>query len=136
MSYYSFSITTPKNTAKTDKKKTVITLGSGVIHNVRVRIPPGSRGVLHCQVNHHLHQIAPTGEEDDFHGDDENITYKEFYEIKGTDTKLDVLTWNTSTKYEHEIILQFGVLPKWVVVPYAIAQTAKNAWSKMIGSWG
>jgi len=135
MSYYSFSVTTPKNTAKTDKKKTEITLGPGVIHNVRVRIPPGSRGLLHCQVNHHLHQIAPTGEEDDFHGDDEDITYKEFYEIKGTDTVLDVLTWNESTKYEHEIILQFGVLPTWVLIPYAIAQTAKNAWDKMVGVW-
>uniref|UniRef100_A0A6H1ZT46 Uncharacterized protein n=1 Tax=viral metagenome TaxID=1070528 RepID=A0A6H1ZT46_9ZZZZ len=135
MSYYSFSITTPKNTPKTAKQKTGITLGSGVIHNVRVRIPPGSRGLLHCQVNHHLHQIAPTGEEDDFHGDDEDITYKEFYEIRGTDTVFDVLTWNESTKYEHEIILQLGVLPSWVLIPYAIAQTAKNAWDKMVGVW-
>ncbi len=136
MSYYSFSIITPKNTPKSAKKKTMITLGSGVIHRVRIRIPPGPRGLVHCQVNHHLHQIAPTGEEDDFHGDDENIDYSEFYELRGTDTKLDVFTWNTSTLYDHEVLLQFGVLPKWVVLPHAIAQTVKNGWNKMIGSWG
>jgi len=77
-------------------------------------------------VNHHLHQIAPTGEEDDFHGDDENIDYREFYPLRGLDTQLDVYTWNTSTDHDHEVILMFGVLPEWVLIPMVKPPEAFN----------
>lgn len=133
MPFFSFSITTPLNTPRAAKKKTEMSLSPGIIHRVRVRIPPGSKGLLHCIIWHHLHQIAPLGEGQDFHGDDEIIDYQDFYPIKGLDTRLDAYTWNESTNYDHEIILQFGVLPRWVLVPYAVGEKLMNAWNALVG---
>jgi len=47
-----------------------------------------------------------------------NIDYREFYPLRGLDTQLDVYTWNTSTEHDHEVILMFGVLPEWVLMPF------------------
>lgn len=128
MPFFSFSISTSKDTAKTAKKKTVMTLSPGVIHRVRVRIPPGSQGLLHCYVNHHLHQIIPSNAGENFFGDDEIIEYNEFYELKGLDTKIDAYTWNEDTVHAHQIILQFGVLPKWVLLPQLMAERVHRVW--------
>ena len=117
MPFFSFSIDTPKETAWSDKQKTKIKLCPGIIHRVVVRVPPGSRGTLHVFVSHHLHQIVPCSSGEDFHGDDMNIDYREFYPLAGLDTQLDVYTWNASTVYDHEVILMFGVLPEWVLMP-------------------
>lgn len=133
MAFFSFSIVTDANTAATAMKHTVITLSPGVIHRVRVRIPPGQKGVCHCFINHHLHQLWPVNAGEDFHGDDESIDFQEFYEMGGLDTKLDVYTWNTSENYEHEMILQFGILPRYIVAPFLVAQKIKKAFEGLLG---
>jgi len=137
MPFFSYSITTLKSTAETSKKKTVMTLSPGVIHRVRIRIPPGSQGLLHCHVNHHLHQIEPSNTGEDFYGDDEIIEYDEFYELKGTDTQLSAYTWNEDTEHDHKIIVQFGVLPKWVLLPQLVAQQVSRVWEGVkTRTWG
>lgn len=117
MPFFSYSIDTPKDTPFSDKQKTKIKLCPGIIHRVAIKIPPGSRGTLHVYVSHHLHQIVPCSSGEDFHGDDVNVDYQEFYPLSGLDTQLDVYTWNLSEDYDHEVILMFGVLPEWVLIP-------------------
>ena len=135
MPFFSFSITTPANTAKKDAQKTQIDLCPGVIHLVRIRIPPGSAGLLHCVVNHHLHQIAPSNADEDFHGDNDPIEYREWYELEGQDTQLLVVTWNEDDTYDHEILVQFGVLPAEVLLPYAVATAQQSIVDELKGIW-
>jgi len=127
MPFFAFSIDTPRETTRSDKQKTKIKLCPGIIHRVVVRIPPGSRGTLHVFVSHHLHQIVPCSSGEDFHGDDMHIDYREFYPLRGLDTQLDVYTWNTSTEHDHEVILMFGVLPEWVLMPFMKPPEVFNA---------
>lgn len=112
MSFYSFSITTPANTAVTSKQKTTLKLEVGIIHKVQIRIPAGQQGLCHCYIQQGLHQIAPKNPGGDFHGDDEKIEYSEYYELKRGLTDLVVFTWNTDDTYAREIIVSLGILRK------------------------
>ena len=132
MPYFSFSITTDANTSKAKADRTPLLLTPGVIHRVNVRIPPGSEGLLHCHVNHGNYQIAPT-RSGDWHGDDERISYREHYDLSGGPIELTAFTWNDDDTYGHEIIIGFGVLPRWVLLPFAIVNKVKNVVQTLIG---
>jgi len=133
MGYFSFTITTPKNTSKSHKQTTRIKLSVGVIHTVRVSIPGGQKGVNHTQILHNKTHIAPSNSAEDFHGDGEEINYKEYHALGVNDTVLNVLTWNVSTKYEHVVIISFGLLPKWLVTPLRVIDKITEAISGLIG---
>jgi len=117
MSYFSFSCKVPKETEKYAPYRKELPLTDGVIHVVRVYIPPGSHGLVHGTICKGLHQIFPTEPSEDFHGDDREPTWKEEYVITGSPYSLNFLGWNESTKHNHEIIVEFGVLPYEVLHP-------------------
>lgn len=133
MGYFSFTITTPKNTPKSDKKVTNLKLAVGVIHTVRISIPGGQKGVAHTQILHNKTHIAPSNSSEDFAGDGEEITYKEYHVLGVNDTLLKVLTWNVSTKYPHDVIISFGLLPKWLVAPLKMVDKIGEVFSGLIG---
>ena len=132
MPYFSKSITTAANKSKANADKTPFLLTPGVIHRVDVRIPPGSEGLLHCHINHGIYQIAPT-RDGDFHGDDERISYREHYDLGGGPFELTLHTWNEDDTFPHEIILGFGVLPRWLMLPFTVANKISNAFKSLIG---
>lgn len=134
MSYFSFTVTTPANTPEARKQQTKLTLSSGVIHQVRIRIPPGHANLAHLQIKHHLHQIVPSNADGDVHGDDDVIEYQEFYELHGTDTVLVAETWNEDETYEHSFLLGFGVLPSWVLLPFRVVNKITGAFKSLIGA--
>ena len=135
MPFFSFSITTPANIAEKTPLRTKVDLCPGVVHLVRVRIPPGSAGLLHIVINHHLHQIAPANAGENFHGDNDPIEYREWYELEGQDTELEVVTWNEDDTFEHEILIQLGVLPAEVLLPYAVATAQQSIVDELKGIW-
>ena len=132
MPFFSFSISTEANRSKANALSTKLLLCPGIIHRINVRIPPGSEGLLHCQIKHGLYQISPT-RDGDWHGDDERITYREFYDLNGGPFELVTFTWNDDDTYPHEIIIGFGVLPRWVLLPFVIASKIKKVFQTLIG---
>ncbi len=132
MPFFSFSITTSANTSKANADRTPLLLCPGVIHRINVRIPPGSEGLLHCHINHGIYQISPT-RGNDWHGDDERISYREFYDLNGGPFEITAFTWNDDDTYPHELILGFGVLPRWLMLPFTVANKITNAFKSLIG---
>lgn len=135
MPFFSFSIDTPKDTAKDTPLKTAITLNPGIIHQVNVYNHRGNRGTVHLAIEHEHHQIFPLGKTEDFHGDGLEISFKDFYELKEGHNVLDVYTWNDSTKYSHEFIVQFGVLPRWILLGYTVATRIVEGAKGLLGGW-
>lgn len=133
--YFSFSITTPAETWETEKKETILSLRTGVIHHVRISIPPGPRGVAHIHINHMLKQLYPLNTNEDIHGDGEVIYFNDFYELHRGYTELKAYTWNDSTKHPHEFIVQFGVLPRWILLGYSVATKIAEGAKGLIGRW-
>ena len=133
MGYFSFTVSTLAKTYKSDKKITHIKLSVGVIHTVRISIPEGQKGVNHTQILHNKTHIAPSNSGGDFSGDGIEIKYTENHILGVNDTVLTVLTWNTSTKYPHDVIISFGVLPKWLVTPLRVIDKISETFSGLIG---
>jgi len=134
MSYFSFSCKVPAGQTKSKPYEKELPLTDGVIHVVRVYIPPGSKGLVHGIIRKGLHQIFPTEPSEDFHGDDREPTWKEEYVIPGPPYSLTFQGWNESTKHDHEIIVEFGVLPYDLLHPEVKMITAIEELMKWLGA--
>jgi len=117
MTFFSFTVTVPKNTPKSAPVEQELPLTPGIVHRVRIRFPPGSKGKLHLKIMHGAHQFAPTNRDGDFIGNDEWIEWKEWYELVEHDTLMRAVAWNESTAYAHSVIVQLAVLPAEILNP-------------------
>lgn len=117
MSYFAFGCTVPITATKEAPYEKELPLTDGVIHIVRIYIPPGSKGLVHGTIRKGLHQIWPTEPSEDFHGDDREPTWKEEYELHGPPYSLTFRGWNDDDTFNHEMVVEFGVLPYDVLHP-------------------
>lgn len=113
---YRFGITTSYNTPATEKQKTILKLGEGIIHQIDIVFPPGLAGKTHAQITRGLHQVWPTNPDEDFASDNNVISFHEHYELDEEPYQLEVHTWNTSTEHNHLIIVRIGLLRKKFVL--------------------
>lgn len=113
---YRFGITTPYDTPSNNKKKTVMKLGEGVIHQIDIIYPPGPQGVAHIGISRGLHQVWPTNPDESFASDNDIISFHEHYAIDEEPYELIAWTWNTSTEHNHLIIVRIGLLRKKFVL--------------------
>lgn len=113
---YSWSISTPANTAEADKQKTILPLGSGVIHQLDILFPPGPAGLLHLQINDAIHQVWPTNPEESFAADGDMITFREYHELLEEPYELQAWTWNEDDTYDHTVLIRIGLLRRRFVL--------------------
>jgi len=123
---YAFSDTVPANTPKANKRRTVMKLGRGIIHDLEVEFPPGCAALAHCTINEGGHQIWPTNEEESFHSDGWVIKFREHYELKNPPYELGLWTWNEDDTYEHTITVRIGLLEKKYVMPWSLADVLRR----------
>jgi hypothetical protein len=106
---YVFDITTPANTAKTNKKKTVMELERGTTYRISILFPPGPSGLLHLFITDALHHVWPTNPEADFATDGETINFEDEYPILEQPYELYAYTWNLDDTYEHTLRIRIGI---------------------------
>jgi len=63
------SITIPKNTTETSPTEAILKIAHGILTKIMVRPRPGHAALAHLIILHHEHQIAPSTENMDLHGD-------------------------------------------------------------------
>lgn len=115
---YRFEIST-KGEGKytiTNKKKTVLRLCRGVIHQIDIRFPPGPQGYLKLHINRAAHQVWPSPSGQYFATDNEPISFREHYELVFAPLQLEAWTWNDDDTYEHLVIIRLGILPRKFVL--------------------
>lgn len=110
--FYSFSISTPKDTTESNKQETILKLTRGIVHQVDILFPPGPAGLLHLHINAALHQVWPFNVIDNFATDNEKITFREHFEITGAPHELRAYTWNEDDTYPHKVIVRIGILKR------------------------
>ena len=118
--FYVKYIQTPANTPRLSPKTTRIKMWGGVIHRVEIMFPPGPQGLLHVQLFHGGHQIFPSTHGQSFAGDDETISFNDFYKLEPGFNTLIIKTWNEDDTYDHVCRVRIGVLPEWVVTPHIL----------------
>jgi len=120
------SITIPKNQTPASPTTEMLGIAHGIITKIMVRPRPGHAGLAHLIIKHHEHQIAPSTENMDFHGDTFPIDWEEYYESYQPPYELKLVGWNDDDTYPHTFDVYVAVLPRKAILALAIVDAIKN----------
>uniref|UniRef100_A0A6M3IDQ3 Uncharacterized protein n=1 Tax=viral metagenome TaxID=1070528 RepID=A0A6M3IDQ3_9ZZZZ len=120
------SITIPKNTAFGSPTIATLKIAHGIITKIMVRPRPGHAGLAHLIILHHEHQIAPSTENMDLHGDAPPIDWEEYYESYQPPYELKLKGWNDDDTYPHTFDVYVAILPRKAVLALAIVDAIKS----------
>ena len=120
------SITIPKNTTKTSPAIVILTIAHGIITKIMVRPRPGHAALAHLVIVHREHQIAPSTENMDLHGDAPPIDWEEYYESYQPPYELKLKGWNDDDTYPHTFDVYVAVLPRKAIISLAVVDAIKN----------
>lgn len=126
---YESSITIPANTASTSP--TVVTMGiaRGVITEFMVYPHPGHAGLAHLTIHYQGHQIAPSTEGMDLHGDTFPIDWEDYIEVDQPPFDLKLEGWNEDDTYEHSFDVFIAVIEKRWTLGQLIASAIRDVLS-------
>lgn len=114
------SITIPKSTPETAPTYVTMGIANGIITKFMVRPRPGHSAVGHLQILYHEHQIAPSTEDMDLHGDKDPIDWEDYYEVYQPPYELKLRGWSDSTKYEHTFDIFVAIVPRKAILPLSV----------------
>jgi len=109
---YTANITTDKDTAQTDLKKTVINVTKGLVYKVEFYFPSGSAGLMGVAVFDGLFQVWPSNVGEFFVGEDQEIDFDDLYLKEAAPYELQCYTYNTDDTYEHFVSVRIGLVSK------------------------
>jgi len=92
-----------------------------------VRPRPGHAALAHLIILHHEHQIAPSTENMDLHGDAPPIDWEEYYESYQPPYELKLKGWNEDDTYSHTFDVMVAILPRKAILALAIVDAIKGA---------
>jgi len=125
------SITIPKNTTSTNPTVAILEIAHGIITKIMVRPRPGHAGLAHLVILHHEHQIAPSTENMDLHGDAAPIDWEEYYESYQPPYELKLKGWNEDDTYPHTFDVMVAILPRKAILALAIVDALKSAFGML-----
>lgn len=107
---YIANIATPKNTAQTALKKTVINVTKGLVYKVEFCFPAGSAGLMGVAVFDGLFQVWPSSIGQFFVSDAETIRFDDMYLKEAAPYEFQVYTYNTDDTYDHLAVVRIGLV--------------------------
>lgn len=115
------SITIPADTASTSPTTEILKIAHGIITKFMVRPRPGHAALAHLVILHHEHQIVPSTEGMDIHGDTSPIDWEEYYESYQPPYELKLKGWNDDDSFPHTFDVFVAILPRKAIIAYQIA---------------
>jgi len=109
-----------------NKKEQLLKIAHGIIRLQSVIMPKGCHGLVHCVILHHEHQIAPSTEAMDLHGDAPPIDWEEYYESYQPPYELKLKGWNEDDTYPHTFDVYVAILPRKAILALAIVDAVKS----------
>jgi hypothetical protein len=123
------SITIPITATQANPTVVMMGIAKGIITKIMVRPRPGHMALAHCVILYHEHQIAPSTESMDLHGDTFPIDWEEYYESYQPPYELKIKGWNEDETYEHTFDIFVAILPRRGIVATSTADTIKEFFS-------
>ena len=120
------SIPIPKERTEANAVIVMLPIAHGIIPKLMVRPSPGHSGLAHLVILHHEHQIAPSTENMDFHGDTFPIDWEEYYESYQPPYELKLVGWNDDDTYPHTFDVFVAILPRKAILALAIVDAIKS----------
>lgn len=109
---YTANITTPKNTAQTALKRTVLRVTKGLVYRVEFHFPPGPSSLVGLAVFDGLYQAWPSSLGVFFATDDETVEFDDMYLKEAAPFQFDIMTYNTDDTYDHTVAVRIGLVSK------------------------
>ncbi|GAI87667.1 unnamed protein product [marine sediment metagenome] len=120
------SITILKNKTQADPTIAILKIAHGIITKIMVRPRPGHAALAHLIILHHEHQIAPSTEGMDMHGDTFPMDWEEYYESYQPPYELKLKGWNEDDTYPHTFDVFVVILPRKAILALAIVDAIKG----------
>ncbi len=111
MGFYVLKFTVPANTPEESPLEEKLPITGGILHQVTVTIPPGHAGLTGVAIDHGLHQIAPTNQNEWFRGDDVPYSYPEYIELSPDTRELVLRGFNLDDTNDHSFVIAVGIMP-------------------------
>jgi len=109
---FAWDITISANTLATAQKEEILKLSKGVIIKVEVKFPPGCHGLVKVRLFHQESQLVPLSRGEWITGDDEAVSFPEYFELWTTPYHLKFRGCSPGTTYPHTVTVRISVLPK------------------------
>lgn len=126
------SITIPKNTAQSNPTEETLRIAHGIITKFMVRPRFGHASLAHLVILHHEHQIAPSTENMDLHGDEAPIDWEEYYESYQPPYELKLKGWNEDDTFPHTFDVYVAILPRKAIIAFQIVDAIKSLFRGLI----
>jgi len=128
---FTFRVTAPPETAKTEPVKKPLKLRKGIITKISVLIPPGHAALAHLAIFDGETQIMPWGDDQWIEGADETITWEPDYELPSEPAILEARAWNESTKYSHTFYIRIWIKPTKVTPRWELIERGAQAITRL-----
>jgi hypothetical protein len=109
---FDYDLLVPEATPEDQPVRKVCTLTSGILHEIRVKFPPGPATLVHVIILDSLHQIMPVNPEATINVDDETVISSNLKYKLRPPFEIFMDGWSPTATYEHTITAQFEVYPE------------------------
>jgi hypothetical protein len=130
------TITIPKSTTEDAPVEQMLVIARGIITKFIVRPRPGHASLAHLVILHHEHQIAPSTENMDLHGDAAPLDWEDYYECYQPPYELKLVGWNDDDTYQHAFDVYVAILPRKAIIITALSDMLQNFLSTIAGLFG
>ncbi len=107
---YQSTIKTVAGTSQSNPMRTKLRMTNGLLYKIEIFFPPGSSGLLGCQIIDHATLIYPSSPGEWFTGDNIQIEFDDTYIVSLPDFSFDILTYNDDTIFDHTCVVRIGLL--------------------------
>jgi len=111
---FAWDITITADTKAKTPKEEILKLSKGVITKIEIKFARGCHGLVKVRLFHQEAQLVPLSRGEWITGDDEAVSFPEFFELWTTPYQLKFIGCSPGTTYEHTVTVRIAVLPKTV----------------------
>ena len=111
---WAWDINITANKLTTAPETQILKLSKGVIVKVDIKFARGCHGMVKVRLRHEESQLVPLSRDEWITGDNETVSFPEFFELKTGPYQLKFLGCSPGTSYAHTVTVRISVLPKRV----------------------
>jgi len=111
---FAWDITITADKKAASPKTEILKLSKGVITKIEIKFARGCHGMVKVRLLHQEAQLVPLSRGEWITGDDETVSFPEFFELWTTPYQLKFVGCSPGTTYEHTVTVRIAVLPKTV----------------------
>jgi len=125
--FYTFAYTPSAADTEANPRELSMKLTAGVIHQVDVLFQDGCDHEIFAQVYDDNFQLWPSNRGEKLRGNATVVSFREFFELIPGNTVLTAKIWTTLAADFKEVIINIGLLPKKIIMPFSFEELLSAA---------